>query len=317
MNLFYLTGYAAVGIATAFVMRRLGASRLVAIAVAILYALLPYHWLRGEGHLFLSMYWILPLILLVLVWLDSPSPPFIKVHDGGRLPLQLRAPQTIAALAIMIVAGASGVYYLFFSCFFIVIVALRAAIRGRDYRPVLAGGLLVLVGACVFAVQMAPSAVYSARHGKNEVTAVRNSAESETYGLRITQLLLPIQGHRVPQLAHKQDFYLSVSPGANTEAMFASLGILGSLGFLAAITAILLGWPHDRRDGPLESPDDAPGRTGRSEMARHAHGGRRATRHRGRVRRRLRGRRHATDSHVQPRQRLHRPVRLRDARPPC
>jgi phosphoglycerol transferase len=260
MNLFYLTGYAAVGVTTAFVMRRLGASRLVAIAVAVLYALLPYHWLRGEGHLFLSMYWVLPLVLLVLVWLDSPSPPFIKVNGRGRLPLQVRAPQTIAALAIMVVVGASGVYYLFFSCFFVVVVVVRAAIRGRDYRPVLAGVLLVLVGACVFAVQMAPSVVYSAQHGKNQIVAVRNAAESETYGLRITQLLLPIQGHRVPQLAHKQDSYLKVSPGANTEAMFASLGILGSLGFLAAIAALLLGWPRERRDSPPGSPDEAPAR---------------------------------------------------------
>jgi phosphoglycerol transferase len=258
MNLFYLTGYAAVGVSTAFLMRRLGASRLVAIVVAVLFALLPYHWLRGEGHLFLSMYWVLPLVLLVLVWLDSPSPPFIRVHGKRRLPLQVRAPQTIAALAIMVVTGASGVYYLFFACFFIVVVALRAAIRDRDYRPIIAGALLVLVGACVFAVQMAPSAVYSARHGKNPVAAVRNSAESETYGLRITQLLLPIPNHRIPELAAKQAFYLKISPGANTEAMFASLGILGSLGFLAAIAALLLGWPHDRRGRPEGSPDGEP-----------------------------------------------------------
>ena len=256
MNLFYLTGYAAVGVTTAFLMRRLGASRLVAIAVAVLFALLPYHWLRGEAHLFLSMYWVLPLVLLVLVWLDSPSPPLIKLGGAGRLPLQLRAPQTIAALAIMVVASASGVYYVFFSCFFVAVVGLRAALRDRSYRPALAAALLILAGACVFAIQMAPSVVYSARHGKNQVAAVRSSVEAEVYGLRITQLLLPIQDHRVPQLAAKQAFYLKASPGAVTEAMFSSLGILGSLGFLAAVAAFLLGWPRDRRAEPQSSTDE-------------------------------------------------------------
>jgi len=262
MNLFYLSGYVGVGVTTAFVMRRLGGSRLIAIVVSVLFALVPYHWLRGEGHLFLSMYWILPLVLLVLVWLDSPTPPFINVSGKGRLPLEVRAPHTIAALVIMVVAGGSGVYYVFFSCFFIVVVGLRATIRRRDYRPALAALLLVLVGACVVAVQMAPSAVYSERHGKNTVVAVRTSVEAEIYGLRITQLLLPIPGHRVPQLAAKQAYYLKVSPGATTEAMFASLGIVGSLGFLATLAAILFCWPRDQRDRLIEAPEAPPQRPG-------------------------------------------------------
>jgi phosphoglycerol transferase len=103
---------------------------------------------------------------------------------------------------------------------------------------------------------MAPSVVYAALHGANQVAAVRSSVEAEVYGLRITQLLLPIQDHRVPQLAARQAFYLKASPGAATEALFSSLGILGSLGFLAAVAALLLGWPRDRRSGTSGPPDE-------------------------------------------------------------
>lgn len=247
MNLFYLLGYPAVGLATAFVLRRMHLSRLSSLAVATLFALVPYHWMRGENHLFLSMYWIIPLLMLVLVWLDSSNPPLVKLGTEGRLPFNLRSSRTIAALAICAAAGACGVYYLFFGCFFLVVVGVRAAIRDRDYRPVLAAAMLVFISGVVFAVQMAPSAVYSARHGKNPEAAVRNPYESETYGLRITQMLLPIDNHRVAALAAKRARYESTSPGGNTEANLAALGVIGSLGLLASISALLLGWPRDRR----------------------------------------------------------------------
>lgn len=258
LNLLYLLGYPAVGLASAFVLRRLGVSRFSSLAVAILFAFIPYHWLRGEDHLFLSMYWIIPLLVLVLVWLDSSRPPLVKEARGGWFPFQVRTSRTIAALVICAAAGACGVYYMFFGCFFLVLVGLRAVLRDRDYRPALAATVLVLVSGGVFAAQVIPSIVYSAQHGKNQVAAVRTPFEAEVYGLRITEMLLPQAQHRVPFLAEKTARYLAASPGANTEAYDAALGVVGSLGFVASISALLLGWPRSRRrreplgdDGPI------------------------------------------------------------------
>src|SRR5450756_2277711 len=163
VNLFYLAGYSAVGVATAFVLRRLHVSRLSSLGAAILFALLPYHYMRGEGHLFLSMYWIIPLLLLVLLWLDSSDPPLVKHGAGGWFPFALRNRRSIAALVICAAAGACGVYYMFFACFFLAVVGLRVTLRDRSYRVALAAAAFVLVSAFVFAPQMIPSAVYSAR----------------------------------------------------------------------------------------------------------------------------------------------------------
>jgi phosphoglycerol transferase len=256
MNVFYLAGYAAVGVATAFVMRRLHVSRLSSLGVAVLFTLLPYHYIRSETHLFLSMYWIAPLLLLVLVWLDSSDPPLVKHASGGWFPFALRNRRSIAALAICAAAGACGVYYMFFGCFFLAVVGLRAALRDRSYRVALAAMALVLVSAFVFAAQMIPSVVNTARHGKNPVAAVRSPYEAEVYGLRITQMLLPIDNHRVPFMANKRAGYRALSPGGNAESVSA-LGIVGSIGFLLSISALLFGWPcsRRRRDGPPE-PDE-------------------------------------------------------------
>src|SRR5450759_3427654 len=130
--------------------------------------------MRNEWHLFLAMYWIIPLLLLVLVWLDSSDPPLVKHGAEGRFPFALRNRRSIAALVICCAAGASGVYYMFFGCFFLAVVGLRAAVRDRSYRVALATAALVLASGVVFAAQMVPSVVYWSQHGKNPVASVRS-----------------------------------------------------------------------------------------------------------------------------------------------
>jgi phosphoglycerol transferase len=254
VNLLYLAGYSAVGVATAVVLRRLHVSRLTSLAVAVLFALLPYHYMRAEWHLFLSMYWIIPLLLLVLVWLDSSDPPLVNQVARGWFPFALGNHRSIAALVICAAAGACGVYYAFFGCFLLAAVGVRAALRDRSYRVALAAAALILVTGFVVAAQLVPSVVYAAQHTKNPVAAERNPFEAETYGLRITQMLLPIENHRVPFMATMRARYTASSPGGATEANVAALGIVGSMGFLLSISAILLGWP--RSGGRPERPPE-------------------------------------------------------------
>ncbi len=258
INLFYLSGYVLTGLTAGLVLRRLGLSRVAGLAVTVLFVLTPYHWLRGEGHLFLGMFWILPLQLLVLWWLDSDEPPLLKAQAGGSA-FNLKTGRSLAALAIAALSGALGIYYMFFGCFFLVFVGVRAAVRRRMWRPVLAAGVLVLVSAAVFMVQMAPSLLYQAQHGKNVEAVPRTPYEAEAYGLRITQMVLPIDGHRIAALAEKRANYRLNSPGGDTEANLAALGIVGSAGFLLALSAFLFGWPRDRRSSgkdDLEAPAD-------------------------------------------------------------
>lgn len=250
MNLFHLSGYVLAGLATAFVARRLGLSRLVALAVTFLYLFIPYHWERGEGHLFLAMYWIIPLQLLVLYWLDSTEPPLLDTSGRGRA-LQFRSRRSIAALVICACAGALGIYYMFFGCFFLALVALRRGLQDRVWRPALAAGILILLMVVVFLVQMAPTLVYQQQHGKNPEAVPRTPFEAEIYGLRITQMLLPTDYHRIKSLADKRANYRLLSPSGDTEANLAALGVVGSVGFVLCIAAVLFGWPRDRgRDGP-------------------------------------------------------------------
>jgi phosphoglycerol transferase len=245
INVFYLSSYAAVGVAAVFVMRRLGASRIVSAAVAVLYSMLPYHWMRGEGHLFLASYWIVPLVLLVAVWMDSAEPPLVKRGTAGRSPFDLRRPRSIAALAICAVAATCGVYYAFFGCFFIVVAGVRAVVRDREWRVAYAAVLLVAVVALVAVLQVTPSIVYMRQHGRNPHGLVRNAGAGEIYGLRITQMFLPIDGHRVPVMAKLRTLYRDglrqFGPSLDNESNIAALGVVGALGFLLSVFVFLFG----------------------------------------------------------------------------
>ena len=82
MNVYYLLTFVAVALAAWFVLRRLGVSRLVAAVVAILYSFLPYHFARGEAHLLLSGYFMVPIAALLILQVLSDDPPFTARRDS-------------------------------------------------------------------------------------------------------------------------------------------------------------------------------------------------------------------------------------------
>src|SRR5918996_5631477 len=67
VNVYYLFTFVAVSLAAWFVLRGLGITRLVAAVIAILYTFLPYHFARGEAHLLLSGYFMVPIATLLIL----------------------------------------------------------------------------------------------------------------------------------------------------------------------------------------------------------------------------------------------------------
>ena len=94
-------------------------------------------------------------------------------------------------------------------------------------------------------VQLAPTIVYRVANGTNEEVAKRYWFESENYSLRLTQLLLPVDGHRIDALASRKAEYTDQIP--QNEGRAATLGIVASVGFLWLLAVVLLAvvgaWP--------------------------------------------------------------------------
>ncbi len=239
MNLFYLLTFPIVALSALLVLRRFGMSRTAAFVCAVLYTMLPYHFLRGEGNVFLSAYWAVPLgAYLTLVTLDGGA--LFARREGRRRLTRWLSRTTLGTLGICLVVGSTGLYYGAYTVLLVLVAAVVAGIVKRSLRVFLSGLAAALVVAVVLAANLSPSAVYSWSHGKNTVAVARQPIESEAYGLKLASLVLPVDGHRIGLLARASRTYSheSVIPENGVEAGQA-LGTIGDIGFFALLLVVL------------------------------------------------------------------------------
>jgi phosphoglycerol transferase len=178
--------------------------------------------MRGETHLFLAAYYAGPIgAYLALTVLDGRAR--IGVATG---------------VLCAVVALASGSFY--YSAFTVLLVVAAVALRfvsSRDRGAIRVGAFFVGVILAVSLVQLAPTIVYRLANGTNEQVAQRYWFESENYGLRLSQLLLPVDNHRVDALASRKAEYAEQIP--QNEGRAATLGLVGSVGFLWLVGVVL------------------------------------------------------------------------------
>lgn len=229
-NVFYLLGFVTSAFSATLVARRERLHPLFAVAVGVVFALAPYHFLR-LSHVFLASYAVVPFAVAAALDLLRGAP------RSGRA-LANRRHAFFLGLAVFVLSG-TGLYYAFFACALGVAATWRGAVI-HPSRAVLRSGLFY-VGTTVFgvAVQFLPTLARALRVGPANVAA-RVPWESELYGLKPIQLLLPTRGHSVHALARLADRYAGTSPLTN-ENTTAALGAIAALGLVAAVGALLLG----------------------------------------------------------------------------
>ena len=230
MNVFFVLTFPVTAVVTYLVVRRLAVGPEVAVVIAVLYTLTPYHFMRGEVHLFLAAYYVVPIGAYLA----------LSVLDG-----RVRIGLATAALAALVALASGSFYYSAFTVLLVAVAALLRFFASRDRRAFLPAGFVVGVILAVSLVQLAPTIVYRVANGTNEEVAKRYWFESENYSLRLTQLLLPVDGHRIDALASRKAEYTEQIP--QNEGRAATLGIVASVGFLWLLAVVLLAvvgaWP--------------------------------------------------------------------------
>ncbi|MFB3893953.1 MAG: hypothetical protein ACE15C_18240 [Phycisphaerae bacterium] len=251
-NMYFLLTFPMVTLTSLFVLRRFGMSWPPAFAAALLFTFLPYHILRLD-HLFLAAYFMVPLMVMMLLWVYLDRPIFFRADpSSGRMrwrPLNARA---LAAVTLCVLAGTDGVYYAFFACALLPLCGLAAWVRTRKAHAL--AGAMVLVGVIAAAelANLSPYILYAARNGRNPEASVRSPAESEILGLKAVQLLLPANYHRIGPLRRITANYCADSPLVN-ENRSASLGAVGAAGFLFLLWRIV--FARSKPPGPARSAD--------------------------------------------------------------
>src|SRR3989442_8860406 len=69
MNAYFLLTFPLTPLSALYVFRRFGLAVWPALGGSLLYAFLPFHFARGEGHLFLAAYYLVPLAVMVALWI--------------------------------------------------------------------------------------------------------------------------------------------------------------------------------------------------------------------------------------------------------
>ncbi len=253
-NLYYLLTYPLTTLSAMFVLRRFGLSIPASIAVAVLYSFQPYHYLRGEVHYFLSAYFVIPLTLWIALRLCRGAIPFFLRHDDGtfrRRPFQGAGWGTVLVAVLTATAGA---YYAFFGCALIAAATVYATWLTRTWRAPVVGFATVALIAGIGLLNHAPTAKYQAANGVNEWPHLRFSEETEMYGLKIAQLVLPVSGHNWQRLATIRAEYDSprLRP-SQTENEWDAIGLVASSGLVGVLIAVFLPGPRRWPVGPLGS----------------------------------------------------------------
>lgn len=234
INLYFLAGFPLVALTSLVVLRHLGVSWPAALTCALLYAFAPYHLAKGEEHLCLSAYFLVPLAIMVALWACEG----LEGHRGRLWVAALLCPAMVAG----------GPYYAFFLAFFLLVGGSYAALHGRRFRPLLVPlALVALIGASVVVVLVPVWSRYQ-DHGPSAIMQ-RNPSEAETFGLRIAQLVLPVPGHRVGTLADLRERYDQRKPSRETGSV--SLGLVATCGFVILLGRTLAGRLRGEGEGRL------------------------------------------------------------------
>lgn len=251
-NLYYFATFPAVAFVTFLVARHLRFSYALAALVSLLYAFVPYHFARGPTHLLRSGYFAAPLALLLLLWaLEGPD----GFRTGIGASRRWRRGRLGASVLSVVAVATTDTMLAAFTMALLGAMALVGAIRHRSPTWLLPGAALTGGILAVFVLANMPTIVHALQHGDNEVAGRRSVGEAEAFGLKISDMVLPVPGHRIAAL---RELTAETQRSAVDSEEGQALGIIGALGFMAIVYRGL---------SRLVAPRPAPSK--RSRLADH------------------------------------------------
>lgn len=241
VNIFYLLTFPLAALTAFWAMRRLRVPGLVAAFGALTFALLPYHFLRSTGHLFLSAYYTVPLsCYLVVATLEGRRFFGFGRNSAQRSRLErvldIAAPAT---LALLVASG--GAYYAVFTLALLAPATLMASLRTRSRSVLASGSLLIVLIIAFVGLNSLPSLQYRLENGTNPDVPVRGEQETEKHALRPVTLVLPIVGHRFEPFASLAQRYNAFPTLGERGESLGLVGAAGLLGLLAVSVGGLTG----------------------------------------------------------------------------
>lgn len=234
-NVFLLITFPMTAAAGYLSLRWLDVQRGAACAVAIAYAVIPFHFFRGlNGHLLLADYAVIPLGVFLAVCVILRRPLFERGW---------RSATTIRTLVICVLIASSGIYYAAFVVVLLAIAVLATRLERDDRNATLLNGMGALAAIVfVLILNLLPTVLYHRAHGANDLTGQRDADESLKFGLSLIEQVLPAPEHRFAPFRRLADEYWGVRPlDSEGDPWGGTLSVLGLLVLAASLCVALVG----------------------------------------------------------------------------
>ena len=233
LNAYYLLTFPLAAVAGAWFFRVVGVGRALTVALAVLYAFAPYHFSRGEAHLYLAAYYPVPLALVLIYRAVSGEPLWSRRTGGGRRWRARLTGRNAANAGVLLLLGTASSYYSVFTLLLLTLAALVAWAQDRRVRTLAGVVVAQAVLVVVLVVNMLPNLLYERAHGSNPVALARSAAGTEVYGFKLASLLLPTPFHRIAALASFRRSYDRTFPLPSEPAALGTVAALGLVLLLA------------------------------------------------------------------------------------
>lgn len=208
-----------------FVLREFKIGYILSILGAITYFSIPYYILR-MGHYGLVLYQFIPLVILLCYWIYKEE--FVK--KGKKF--------FIILISCLLISLTGYGYYTFYSCLLLLLTGvLKTDFRLNKIYKIKNSLLLVIFIGSLFVINLSPAIYYQYENGKNNQVMHRDVLDTELYGLKLVQMVLP-SFPKTENIKEKVDMYNNIAPLV-TENKMASLGFVGTIGEIVLLLSLL------------------------------------------------------------------------------
>jgi phosphoglycerol transferase len=241
-NALVLASYPLTTVASLFALRHLGVRQL-ALPAALLFTFVHYHQSRAlGGHIPLGIgVFAIPLAVMLACKLCEPS--FGAVWSRGFVVRNL--------LIVGLVAATGTIYYGLFAAYLFALAGAVRATRVRSWRGLLVPGAFVVAALGWAAATQVPAALTAYLHGY-PVGVERGPSDSETFGLKLIELVFPAYGHRWDFLDIAARRYRRLAPLVN-ENVIAYVGVFAVAGIVAMSVGLVRQLGAGSRGAPSAS----------------------------------------------------------------
>ncbi|MCS5734872.1 hypothetical protein [Herbiconiux daphne] len=223
MNISFVIGFPLAAVTAVWFLRLVGVSRTLSVALGVAFSIAPYHFIKGEGHLFLAAYFVVPLALGILYLVATGQPVWSR---------RILSRRNLATVGILVLLGTASSYYSVFVALVLAVAGLAKLWQTHAWRRFFGAAAAGLVIAFTMFLNLLPDLIYRLANGANEAVLVRSPPEAELYSFKIASLLLPVPGHRFAPFANLRQLYDTYYP-LPSEA--PALGLIAAAGFVALI----------------------------------------------------------------------------------